>query len=215
MNNQSEFLRIQKLFEPEKDFWDKGFRLVCGIDEAGRGALAGPVVASAVVFESETFIEGIDDSKKLSAKKREKLCEEIKQKAKYFGIGIVWQARIDEINILQATFEAMQKAVSELPEKPDFLLVDGNQKPKTEIPTKTIIKGDSLCFSIACASILAKVTRDKLMENLVLREQDFYGFRQNKGYGTKFHREKITELGYSEFHRKSFKLKELTQLKLF
>lgn len=201
--------RIKKLFKFENESWEKGKKLVAGIDEAGRGALAGPVVAAAVVFDKETFIENVDDSKKLTEKKREALFDEIQTKAKFFGIGIVGQKRIDEINILQATFEAMNLAVQELEIKPDILLIDGNKSPKTEIPTKTIIKGDSLSFSIACASILAKVTRDRIMKTLVESENDIYGFAKHKGYGTTEHRRKITQLGYSEFHRKSFRLKEL------
>lgn len=207
--------RIRKLFEFEKRFWKEGKKLVCGVDEAGRGALAGPVVAASVIFEKPTFIENVNDSKKLTEKKREELFTEIKSKAKNFGIGIVWQKRIDEINILQATFEAMNLAVKDLKIQPEVLLIDGNKSPKTEIPTKTIVKGDSLSFSIACASILAKVTRDRIMKTLVEPEKDVYGFAKHKGYGTAAHRKKIVELGYSEYHRKSFKLKEFYQLSLF
>ncbi len=207
--------RIRRLFKFEKEFWKEGKKLVAGIDEAGRGALAGPVVAAAVIFEKETYIENVDDSKKLTEKKREELFEEIQSRAKFFGIGIVWEKRIDEINILQATFEAMNLAVENLESQPEILLIDGNKSPRTEIPTKTIVKGDSLSFSIACASILAKVTRDRIMKTLVEPENDVYGFAKHKGYGTAQHRKKIVELGYSEFHRKSFKLKEFYQLKLF
>ncbi len=186
----------------------KGYTIVAGIDEAGRGPLAGPVVAAAVIFPSGYKNDNIRDSKKLSPQKRENLYKVIKQDAVSIGTGIVHAEKIDAINILNATLLAMQKAVQNLSSSPDFLLIDGiNEIKSVTIPQQTIIKGDSLSVSIGAASIIAKVTRDRIMDDY---HQLFavYNFKQNKGYGTKEHREALRQHGYSAIHRKSFKLKE-------
>lgn len=176
---------------------------ICGIDEAGRGPLAGPVVAGAVVLPKDCEILYLNDSKKLSAKKREALYDEIMEKAVATGIGMASPARIDEINILQATYEAMREAIANLGIKPDVLLNDAVTIPGTDIPQVPIIKGDAKSVSIAAASILAKVTRDRLMAEYdrVLPE---YGFADNKGYGSATHIEALKKIGPSPIHRASF-----------
>ena len=189
----------------EKEIWDSGKSSVAGIDEAGRGPLAGPVVAAAVVFHRNSeLIAGIHDSKKLTDKKRETLFNEIKTKAKAVGIGIVDANEIDRINILQATYKAMHQAIVNLKLKVDFLLIDGRSTPEKIAPQKAIIGGDRKCYSIAAASIIAKVYRDRLM-----RQYDSvfpgYGFGKHKGYGTKSHCEAIEKLRPSLIHRKTFK----------
>lgn len=187
----------------EKEAYAKGYDLVCGVDEAGRGPLAGPVFAAAVIFPQNTMIEGLNDSKKLSASKREKLFPIIQEKALAYGIASVDEKIIDEINILQATYLAMQNAIKQLKTTPDYVLVDGNRLPKLSIEAKTIIKGDSLSASIAAASILAKVSRDKFMLEKA-KEYPEYGFEKHKGYGTKLHREMLLKYGASDIHRKTF-----------
>lgn len=189
----------------EQNLWNNGKRFIAGVDEAGRGPLAGPVVAAAVVFPREVYIEGVKDSKKLSEKQRLKLFEDIQSKALSIGIGIVPHLVIDEINILQATFKAMHQAISELIPKPDILLIDGPYFAELNIPAKKIIDGDTKSFTIAAASIIAKVTRDKIMKDYDLQYPD-YGFAKHKGYGTAEHIAAIREFGLSEIHRKSFKL---------
>ena len=188
-----------------------GCNIVIGVDEAGRGPLAGPVVAAAVVLKTRRFKNRIDDSKKLSARQRELAFQEIGKKS-IFGIGIVSEKVIDEINILQATLLAMQQAVSELRSKLEdrknlkvkmHLLVDGNIEPDTGISTTSIIAGDAKSKSIACASILAKVTRDRIMDNYH-KIYPQYGFIRHKGYSTPMHRSAIAQFGPSEIHRKSF-----------
>lgn len=187
----------------EEQYYQRGYKCVCGIDEAGRGPLAGPVVAASVVFERGTVIEGLDDSKKLSEKKREALFDEITQKAVDYSITISTEKEIDEINILQATFKAMRAAVSSLKIKPDMALVDGDKLPGLEIDSEAIVKGDSKSTAIAAASILAKVTRDRIM--LELDEvYPQYGFAKHKGYPTKLHYQMIKEYGISDVHRLSF-----------
>lgn len=187
----------------EEQYYQRGYKCVCGIDEAGRGPLAGPVVAASVVFERGTVIEGLDDSKKLSEKKREALFDEITQKAVDYSITISTEKEIDEINILQATFKAMRAAVSSLKIKPDMALVDGDKLPGLEIDSEAIVKGDSKSTAIAAASILAKVTRDRIM--LELDEvYPQYGFAKHKGYPTKLHYQMIKEHGISDVHRLSF-----------
>ena len=183
-------------------------KLLAGVDEAGRGPLAGPVVAAAVIFDNSTIIDGINDSKKLTEKKREELNGIILQKALAFGFGIIEQNEIDEINILQATLKAMKVAVEKLKIKPDIILIDGNKSFNSSVETKTIIKGDSKSFSIAAASILAKVKRDNLMKKYAA---DFpqYHWEKNKGYGTKQHIEAIKKFGSSPLHRKTFLTKIL------
>ena len=191
----------------EKECFSEGYQIVCGVDEAGRGPLAGPVCAAAVILPPDADIPGLDDSKKLSDKKRRELYPLIKEKAIAYGIAFADEKEIDEINILQATFLAMERAVSSLPVKPDFLLIDGNRAGKLEIPHKTVVHGDSLSASIAAASILAKVTRDDVM--LELAEQyPGYGFEIHKGYGTKAHYDALREKGHCPIHRMSF-LKKL------
>ncbi|MEW6062227.1 MAG: ribonuclease HII [Bacteroidota bacterium] len=194
----------------EQKYWQQGIRYVAGVDEAGRGPLAGPVVAAAVIFEPEVLIEGVNDSKKLTEKKREKLFHQIYERALSVGIGVVSHEVIDRINILQASFLAMNKALDNLNIKPEQLLVDGNFFRHERYPVENIVKGDTLSHSIASASIVAKVTRDALMREWhELFPQ--YGFAQHKGYGTKAHIEAIRTYGYSPIHRKSFHVEMLEQ----
>jgi ribonuclease HII len=175
---------------------------VAGIDEAGRGPWAGPVVAAAVILDPHNFPAGLNDSKKLSARKRESLFDEL-QNCAQIGVGLASVEEIDNINILQATFLAMQRAVDNLPAKPAFLLVDGNQKPPIDLPLKTITKGDSRSFSIAAASIIAKNHRDSLMRELAKTYPD-YGWEKNAGYGTAQHRDALNLVGITPHHRRSF-----------
>lgn len=181
----------------------RGYRLIAGIDEAGRGALAGPVVAAAVILPDGLRIDGVDDSKKLSPETRERLFDVIMEQAFSVGIGMGGADLIDEINILQATRHAMLEAVSSLTPQPDFLLIDGITPIATPIPQKTVKKGDSLSLSIAAASIIAKVSRDRLMRGL---DADYpgYGFATHKGYGSATHLEAIRQLGPSGVHRMTF-----------
>lgn len=190
-------------FEIENEYARQGYKIVCGIDEAGRGPLCGPVCAAAVVLPVDCEIEGINDSKKLSEKKREALYDVIIQKAVAYGIGMASAKEIDEINILQATFLAMNRAFSKLEVVPELALVDGNRKPGLPCDEVTIVKGDAKCMSIAAASILAKVTRDRYMRELDKKYPQFC-FEKHKGYGTKLHYERIAEFGICEEHRKTF-----------
>lgn len=191
-------------YEIEKEYIEKGFQVICGIDEAGRGPLAGPVCAAAVILPFGTDIPGLNDSKKLSEKKREALFPVITEKAVAYGIGFASEQEIDEINILNATFLAMRRAVEALNISPDLLLIDGNQKPKIGIGEEvTVVKGDMKSVSIAAASVLAKVSRDRYMLEKA-REYPQYAFEKHKGYGTKLHYEKIAEFGVSPIHRKTF-----------
>lgn len=190
--------------ELEKAYREKGYKIVCGVDEAGRGPLAGPVYAAAVVLPENCIIEGLDDSKKLTEKKREALFPVIQEKALSYGIGFATAEEIDEINILNATFLAMKRAVEQMEISPDLLLVDGNLKPKTGIcEEEPVIKGDAKSLSIAAASVLAKVSRDRYMVAMA-QEYPEYLFEKHKGYGTKLHYEKINEYGICPMHRKSF-----------
>ncbi len=182
-------------------------KYLAGVDEAGRGPLAGPVYAAAVVFDENVIIEGINDSKKLSEKKREALYDEICQKATSYCIASVDNNRIDEINILQATFEAMRQAVSGLAVEPDYVLVDGDKSPSLKADHETVIKGDSKSMAIAAASILAKVSRDRYITEMAKLYPD-YGFEKHKGYGTKAHYEAIAKYGVCPIHRMTF-LKKL------
>ena len=191
-------------FEEEKILWKKGFKCVVGLDEAGRGPLAGPVVAAAVFvdFDSQKLLNGVNDSKKLSEKQRDFFYKIITgNKNVKWGIGIVSEKIIDRLNILEATKLAMQKAIKNL--KPDFLLLDGNFKIKSKILQKSIIKGDQKVMSIAAASIIAKVTRDRIMQKLH-KKYPKYGFDKHKGYGTKLHIKMLEEFGVCPAHRKSF-----------
>ena len=177
--------------------------LICGIDEAGRGPLAGDVYAAAVVLPEGLIIEGLDDSKKLSEKKREALFDEIVSKAEAYCIAAATAAEIDEINILNAALLAMKRAFDGLSVKPALALVDGNKAPDLGIPVKTVVKGDSISASIAAASILAKVSRDRYMKELDLKYPE-YLFAKHKGYGTKLHYEMVAKYGLCPEHRKSF-----------
>ena len=191
------------MWQFEDEVAQKGFRLICGVDEAGRGPLAGPVCAAAVILPPHAEIPGLNDSKKLTDKKRRELFPVICEKALAYGIAFSDEKEIDEINILQATFASMQRAVASLSIKPDYILVDGNKLPNFEIPAQYVIKGDSLSASIAAASVLAKVTRDDVM--LKMAEQyPGYGFEIHKGYGTKAHYAALTQLGASPIHRLTF-----------
>lgn len=192
----------------ENEAFDNGFDCVCGVDEAGRGPLAGPVCAAAVILPKGCIIEGLNDSKKLSEKKREQLFDVITQKAEAYSIAMASEKEIDEINILQATFLAMRRAVGSLDIKPDFVIVDGNRDPLLGIKTMTLVKGDALCESVAAASVLAKVTRDRYMLEMCEKYPE-YQFQKHKGYGTKLHYEMIEKYGISDIHRKTF-LKKLT-----
>lgn len=190
----------------EKLAYQKGYKSIAGVDEAGRGPLAGPVVAAAVIFPPGYQNDQINDSKKISASKREELYEVIVNNAIAVGVGTADADTIDRINILQASLQAMREAVLELPHVPDFLLIDGSNKIPLSTPQKPIIKGDALSISIAAASIIAKVSRDKIME-MYHRQFPQYNFLQNKGYGTKEHRNAILEFGLCKIHRRSFHLK--------
>ena len=189
----------------EQTFWGGAVGYVAGVDEAGRGPLAGPVVAAAVMFPPGTWIEGVDDSKKISSKRREEMFEIICQQALGVGTGIISHTIIDQVNILQATVQAMTVAVSKLSPPPQHLLIDGRAFGPTSIPATPIIDGDAKCFSIAAASIIAKVTRDRLMCEW---DKQFpqYGFARHKGYGTKEHFQAIRKFGPCEIHRRSFQL---------
>ncbi|HOV99215.1 MAG TPA: ribonuclease HII [Bacteroidota bacterium] len=187
----------------ERTLWKDGLQYVAGIDEAGRGPLAGPVVAAAVIFPPETIIEGVDDSKNLPEKKREELYPIIMEQAVGVGIGVVDHTTIDQINILQATHRAMEIALQQLQAPAQYVLVDGNSFGKSDVPYKTIIDGDALSFTIAAASIVAKVTRDRMMREYDKKFPE-YGFAQHKGYGTRFHREAILKYGLCEIHRRTF-----------
>jgi ribonuclease HII len=182
---------------------NRKIKLIAGCDEAGRGPLAGPVVAAAVIFNKKAFHKEINDSKKLSGIKREELYEWILQNCLGCGIGIIEHEEIDKINILQASLKAMKEAVGLLKINPDLILIDGNKSFSSEIKTKTIVKGDSKSFSIAAASIIAKVTRDRIMKN-AHNEFPEYKWNQNKGYPTKAHREAVKKFGASPYHRKTF-----------
>lgn len=192
----------------EQNAVNAGYKLVCGIDEAGRGPLAGPVYAAAVILPLGLEIEGLNDSKKISEKKREQLFDMICDKADDYSIGIATEQEIDEINILNATFLAMHRAVEGLKAKPDYALIDGNQYPKIPFVTEeTVVKGDAKVMSIAAASILAKVSRDRFMLEKA-KEYPQYQFEKHKGYGTKLHYEMLKEFGPSPIHRMTF-LKKL------
>lgn len=176
---------------------------ISGVDEAGRGPLAGPVVAAAVIFDKDFFIEGVNDSKKLSKKIREELYTKIISSALSYGIGIIDNEEIDKINILQASLKAMKIAVNKLTTTPDLILIDGNKLFQSEIRTKAIVKGDSKSFTIAAASIIAKVTRDEIMAE-ASKQYPLYCWHQNKGYPTKLHREAVIKHGPTPLHRKTF-----------
>ena len=196
--------RLKNLKLIEKDLNQKGFKKICGIDEAGRGPLAGPVVVAGVIMKEDSFIEGVNDSKKVSEKKREILYDKIIAEAIAYSVAIIGQDIIDEINILNATKMGVTKVIEELSTKPKLIIIDALEHIDTKgIPYESIIKGDAKCYSIAAASIIAKVTRDRIM-----RQWDEvypqYGFSKHKGYGTKMHIEAIKQYGLTPIHRRSF-----------
>ena len=191
------------MWEIEDSHYAQGAKIICGVDEAGRGPLAGPVCAAAVILPEHLEIPGLTDSKKLSDKKRRELFPIIKEKAIAWGIGFASEQEIDEINILQATFLAMQRALDQLNVKPDLALIDGNRKKDFGVDAVTVVKGDSLSANIAAASVLAKVTRDNLMEELAQKYPE-YGFEIHKGYGTKAHYAALEAHGSCPVHRQSF-----------
>lgn len=187
----------------ENKYISQGKNLICGVDEAGRGPLAGPVCAAAVIMPEGLIIESVNDSKKLTAKKREKLFDIIKNEAVCYSVDFASASEIDEINILNATHLAMTRAVEGLEKAPEVVLVDGNSLPKWYYNSEAIVKGDAVCHSIACASILAKVSRDRLML-LEAEKYPQYSFEKHKGYGTKVHTQAIKEYGPCPIHRKTF-----------
>lgn len=190
-------------FYYEKQARNEGFQLVCGVDEAGRGPLAGPVFAAAVILPEQVELQGINDSKKLSEKKRELLFDQIVKKAAAYSVASADEKEIDQINISNATFLAMKRAVQRLSLRPDMVLVDGDRLPQLPMASKAIVKGDALSISIAAASILAKVSRDRVMVKLS-EEYPEYGFEKHKGYPTALHREAILKYGVLPIHRRSF-----------
>ena len=189
--------------EYERELISKGYNYVCGVDEVGRGPLAGPVVCAAVIMPLDKIIEGVDDSKKLTAKKREKLDEEIQNRAIACHISLIEAKIIDKINILEATRLCMKNAVEGLKVTPDFVITDGNMTLDLALPQMSIIKGDAKSYTIGCASIVAKVFRDRLMDEYAERFPQ-YDFIHNKGYGTAKHIEGIKQFGLTEIHRRSF-----------
>ena len=191
------------MWEIEDGFYADGVKIICGVDEAGRGPLAGPVCAAAVILPPHLEIPGLTDSKKLTDKKRRELFPVIQEQAIAWGIGMATEQEIDEVNILQATFLAMQRALDQLAVKPDLALIDGNREKDFGLPVKTVVKGDSLSMNIAAASILAKVTRDDLMVQMA-EVHPGYAFEIHKGYGTKAHYAALRELGASPIHRMTF-----------
>ena len=204
MMKEKEIARLNKLKEFENKLYNENIEYIAGIDEAGRGPLAGPVVVGCVIMPKDSFIEYVNDSKKISETKREMLYEKITSEAVAYSTGIIWQDEIDEINILNATKKALTMALDSLKTKPDIILVDALEKIDTNgIPYKSIIKGDAKIYSISCASIIAKVTRDR-----IIREYDElypeYGFSKHKGYGTAKHIQAIKEYGLCPLHRKTF-----------
>jgi len=191
------------MWEIEDSVYAEGYQVICGVDEAGRGPLAGPVYAAAVILPPHLEIPGLTDSKKLTDKKRRELFPIIQEQAVAYGIGFASEQEIDEINILQATFLAMQRAIDQLETKADFALIDGNREKDFGIPIRTVVKGDSLSANIAAASVLAKVSRDNIMLEQA-ENYPQYGFDIHKGYGTKAHYAALREYGHCPIHRMSF-----------
>ena len=194
---------MSELWTLENEIYAEGYSLLCGVDEAGRGPLAGPVCAAAVILPRGLEIEGLDDSKKLSEKKREKLFDDIVNAAVAYGIAFASVEEIAEHNILGATFMAMNRAIGQLSPKPELALIDGNRNKGIGIESRCVVKGDSKCADIAAASILAKVTRDRYMLEMAEKYPQ-YRFEQHKGYGTKLHYEMLREYGPSPIHRRDF-----------
>jgi len=199
-------IRTRGIIEYDTMIRREGKGLLCGVDEAGRGPIAGPVVAAAVIFSDDVYIEGVYDSKKVTRKRREELYEEITSQAISWGVGIIDNRQIDELNILNATKEAMNLAISRLKELPGVIIADGNFYFNPIAEVRNVIKADEKSFSVAAASIIAKVTRDRIMCEYENRFPN-YSFSHHKGYGTQDHIEEIIEFGYTEIHRRSFKLK--------
>ena len=191
------------LWELENEIYDSGVSLICGVDEAGRGPLAGPVCAAAVILPRNTEIAGLNDSKKLSEKNREKLYDEICEKAVSFGIAFATVEEIEQLNILNAAMLAMNRAIAQLEPQPELALIDGNRSSAIEINSRCVIKGDAKCADIEAASILAKVTRDRYMLEMAEKYPEYH-FERHKGYGTKLHYEALREYGPCEIHRPSF-----------
>ena len=196
--------------EFEESAFEKGYVNICGVDEAGRGPVAGPVCAAAVILPKSKIIEGVNDSKKLTEKKREALYDVIKNEAVSYSIAYASVQEIEEINILNATMLAMKRAVEGLNIKADYAMIDGNRMPDLSIDSECIVKGDARSMSIACASILAKVTRDRLLYQYA-KEYPQYHFEKHKGYGTKLHKEALLEYGPCPYHRPSFLKKFLAE----
>lgn len=193
----------KNMWEIEDALKEKGVGVICGVDEAGRGPLAGPVYAAAVILPEHLEIPGLDDSKKLTDKRRRELMPIIKEQAIAYGIGFATEQEIDEINILQATFLAMERAIAQLDGKADFALIDGNREKDFGLPVMTVVKGDSRSANIAAASILAKVSRDDYMEEMAKKYPE-YGFEIHKGYGTKAHYDALRTYGHCQLHRVTF-----------
>ena len=208
MDIEKERARILKLYDRERKLKQEGFTLVAGIDEAGRGPLAGPVVAAAVILVLDTEILNLKDSKKISEKKREEVYEDIKKRAVAYAYDVIDADYIDKYNILNSTLMAMKNAVEKLPVKPEYVLVDALKIPDIAVPQESIIHGDNICACIAAASIVAKVERDRIMRKYDLVYPE-YGFIRNKGYGTKEHINSIKKYGICPIHRRSFSVKGL------
>ena len=194
---------MNELWSIENEIYDSGVSILCGVDEAGRGPLAGPVCAAACILPRGLVIDGLDDSKKLSDKKRRELFDVIKREAVSFGVAFATVEEIEEHNILRATFMAMNRAIAKLDAVPELALIDGNRAAGIEMPARCIVKGDSKCADIAAASILAKVTRDEYMLAMADNYPEYH-FEKHKGYGTKLHYEALREYGPSPIHRMSF-----------
>ena len=194
---------MTELWELENEIYAEGYSLICGVDEAGRGPLAGPVYAAAVILPRDIVIDGLNDSKKLTEKKRDALFDVITERALTYGIASASVQEIEELNILKATFFAMNRAIAKLDPVPELALIDGNRNTGIAMPSRCIVKGDSRCADIAAASILAKVSRDRYMLTLAEKYPQYH-FEQHKGYGTKLHYEAIREYGPSPEHRPSF-----------
>ena len=194
---------MSELWELENELYAQGYSLLCGVDEAGRGPLAGPVCAAAVILPAGLEIPGLNDSKKLSEKQREALFEPIKAAAKAYGIAFATVEEIENLNILNATFLAMNRAISQLSPQPELALIDGNRNTGIAVPSRCVVKGDSRCADIAAASVLAKVSRDRYMLEMAEKYPE-YGFERHKGYGTKLHYEAIRQYGPCPIHRLSF-----------
>lgn len=203
LTEAEELERVLNMYEIENEYHKNGYVNIAGIDEAGRGPLAGPVYAAAVILDSGTVIKGLNDSKKLSEKRREEIFDEIIEKAVSYHIFSVNEKVIDEINILEATYKAMGGAMEGLEVVPDFVLIDGNRIKGIELPHETVVKGDLKCASIAAASILAKVSRDRFMIEAAEKYPQ-YGFEKHKGYGTAAHNEAILKYGPCPIHRRTF-----------